>query len=140
MEQPEHSRKILLAYISSHSSEIFKRKIELQYPEINALQIQILTDHLEQFCGSRKNDEILLLFPYILNNIRVINPELTPNGMVKTLWERGFNDSVESKEQLEQMYKVWLSFEKEVLNLEMLKNKYREKVLNLNDNNKNLQR
>ena len=57
------------------------------------------------------------------------NPELTPNGMVKTLWERGFNDSVESKEQLEQMYKVWLSFEKEVLNLEMLKDKVQEKSI-----------
>jgi len=140
MKQSEHTHKVLLAYINSHSSEIFKRKMELQYPEINTLQIQILTDHLQKFCDSRKNDEVLLLFPYILNNIRFTNPELTPKGMVKTLWERGFNDSVESKEQLEQMYKVWLSFEKEVLNLEMLKNKYREKVLNLNDNNKNLQR
>jgi hypothetical protein len=127
MKQSEHTHKILLAYISSQSSEIFKRKMELQYPEIDTLQIQILTDHLQKFCDSRKNDEILLLFPYILNNIRVTNPELTPNGMVKTLWERGFNDSVESKEQLEQMYKIWLSFEKEVLNLEMLKDKVQEK-------------
>lgn len=129
MKQSEHTHKVLLAYISSHTSEIFKRKIELQYPEINTLQIQVLSDHLQQFCGSRKNDEILLLFPYILNNIRVTNPELTPNGMVKTFWERGFNDSVESKEQLEQMYKVWLSFEKEVLNLEMLKDKVQEKSI-----------
>ena len=129
MKQSEHTHKMLLAYISSHSSEIFKRKMELQYPEIDTLQIQILTDHLQKFCDSRKNDEILLLFPYILNNIRVTNPELTPNGMVKTLWERGFNDSVESKEQLEQMYKIWLSFEKEVLNLEMLKNKVQEKSI-----------
>lgn len=129
MKQSEHTHKILLEYISSHSSEVFKRKMELQYPEIDTLQIQILTDHLQKFCDSRKNDEILLLFPYILNNIRVTNPELTPNGMVKTLWERGFNDSVESKEQLEQMYKIWLSFEKEVLNLEkeILKDKVQEK-------------
>ena len=117
MKQTEHTRKILLEYISSHSSEIFKRKIELRHPEIDSLQIQLLTDHLQQFCCSRKNDEILLLFPYILNNIRFTEPELKLDGMVKTLWERGFNDSVESKEQLEQMYKVWLSFEKEVLNL-----------------------
>ena len=129
MKQSEHTHKILLAYISSQSSEIFKRKMELQYPEIDNLQIQLLTDHMQQFCGFRKNDEILLLFPYILNNIRLTNPELTPNGMVKTLWERGFNDSVESKEQLEQMYKVWLSFEKEVLNLEMLKDKVQEKSI-----------
>ena len=129
MKQSEHTHKVLLTYISSHSSEIFKRKMELQYPKIDSLQIQILTDHLKQFCYPRKNDEILLLFPYILNNIRVTNPELTPNGMVKTFWERGFNDSVESKEQLEQMYKVWLSFEKEVLNLEMLKNKIQEKSI-----------
>jgi hypothetical protein len=129
MKQSEHTHKVLLAYISSHSSEIFNRKMGLQYPEINSLQIQVLSDHLQKFCGSRKNDEILLLFPYILNNIRLTNPELTPNGMVKTLWERGFNDSVESKEQLEQMYKVWLSFEKEVLNLEMLKDKVQEKSI-----------
>lgn len=127
MKQSEHTHKVLLAYINSHSSEIFKRKMELQYPEINTLQIQILTDHLQQFCDSRKNDEILLLFPYILNNIRFTNPELKISGMVKTLWERGFNDSVESKEQLEQMYKIWLSFEKEMLNLEMLKDKAQEK-------------
>lgn len=129
MKQFEHTHKILLEYISSRSSEIFKRKMELQYPEIDSLQIQVITDHLQQFCCSRKDDEILLLFPYILNNIRLTNPELTPNGMVKTLWERGFNDSVESKEQLEQMYKVWLSFEKEMLNLEMLKNKIQEKSI-----------
>ena len=129
MKQQEHTRKILLEYITSHSSEIFKRKMELQYPEINNIQIQLLTDHLQQFCCSRKNDEILLLFPYILGNIRFTDPELKLNGMVKTLWERGFNDSVESKEQLEQMYKVWLSFEKEVLNLEteILKDKAQEK-------------
>ncbi|NMR34961.1 hypothetical protein HIO71_12265 [Chryseobacterium aquaticum] len=127
MKQSEHTHKILLAYISSHSSEIFKRKIELRYPEIDTLQIQVLTDHLQKFCDSRKNDEILLLFPYILNNIRFTNPELKISGMVKTLWERGFNDSVESKEQLEQMYKIWLSFEKEMLNLEMLKDKTQEK-------------
>lgn len=131
MKQSEHTHKVLLAYISSYSSEIFKRKMELQYPEINSLQIQALSDHLQQFCGSRKNDEILLLFPYILNNIRVTNHELIPNGMVKTLWERGFNDSVESKEQLEQMYKIWLSFEKEVLNLEMLKDKVQERSIEL---------
>lgn len=88
MKQSERTHKMLLAYISSQSSEIFKRKMELQYPEINTLQIQFLSDHLQQFCGSRKNDEILLLFPYILNNIRLTNPELTPNGMAKTLWER----------------------------------------------------
>ena len=131
MKQPEYTHKILLAYISSHSSEIFKRKMELQYPEIDTLQIQILTDHLQKFCDSRKNDEILLLFPYILNNIRVTNPELTRSGMVKTLWERGFSDCVESKEQLEQMYKIWLSFEKEVLNLEIeiLKDKVQEKSI-----------
>lgn len=128
MKQPEHTRKILLAYISSQSSEIFKKTMELQYPEINSIQIQLLTDHLKQFCCSSKNEEILLLFPYILNNIRFANPELKLNGMVKTLWERGFNDSVESKEQLEKMYKVWLSFEKEVLNLEreILKDKVQE--------------
>lgn len=117
MKQSEHTHKILLAYISSQSSEIFKRKMELQYPNIDSLQIQLLTDHLQQFCGSQKNDEILLLFPYILNNIRFTETELKRSGMVKTLWERGFNDSVESKEQLEQMYKIWLCFEKEVLNL-----------------------
>lgn len=117
MKQSEHTHKILLAYISSQSSEIFKRKMELQYPNIDSLQIQLLTDHLQQFCGSRKNNEILLLFPYILNNIRFTETELKRSGMVKTLWERGFNDSVESKEQLEQMYKIWLCFEKEVLNL-----------------------
>lgn len=131
MKQSEHTHKILLAYISSHSSEIFKRKMELQYPEIDSLQIQVLSDHLQKFCGSRKNDEILLLFPYILNNIRLTNPELKISGMVKTLWERGFNDSVESKEQLEKMYKVWLSFEKEMLNLEIeiLKDKEQEKSI-----------
>ncbi|MBB4807068.1 hypothetical protein HNP38_002372 [Chryseobacterium defluvii] len=129
MNRTEHTHKILLAYISSQSSEIFKRKMELQYPEIDSLQIQVLTDHLKQFCCSSKNEEILLLFPYILNNIRLTNPELKLDGMVKTLWERGFNDSVESKEQLEQMYKVWLSFEKEVLNLEVVKNKLQEKSI-----------
>lgn len=116
MKQQEHTRKILLEYISSQSPEIFKRKMELQYPEINSIKIQVLTDCLEQFCCSPKNDEILLLFPYILDNVRLTNPELKINGMIKTLWERGFNDSIVSKEQLEKMYKIWLGFEKEVLN------------------------
>lgn len=112
MKQPENTRKILLEYISSPSSEIFKRKMALQYPDFDGLQIEAIRDHLRQFCVSRKNDEILLLFPYILDNIRLTNPELKLNGMVEALWKRGFGDSVESKEQLDRMYKAWLGLKK----------------------------
>ncbi len=118
MKQPEQYRKILLAYLNTPSQEVFKRKMEMDYPQLDNLQFEILSEQLLQYSSFSKQHEILFLFPYILNNIRFFNSELNHKRTVGLLWERGFDNNVGTIEKLEQMYKSWMALEKKLTEIE----------------------
>lgn len=118
MKQSVQPNKILLEYLNTSSQETFKRKIELNYPQLNNLQFEILSEKLKQYVSFSKEYEVLLLFPYILNNIRFLNPELKHKRIVKLLWERGFENKLEKIERLEQMYESWMTLEQELTKIE----------------------
>ncbi|HBI01415.1 MAG TPA: hypothetical protein PLL09_00960 [Flavobacterium sp.] len=118
MKQSVQPNKILLEYLNTSSQETFKRKIELNYPQLNNLQFEILSEKLKQYVSFSKEYEVLLLFPYILNNIRFLNPELKQKRIVKLLWERGFENKLEKIERLEQMYESWMTLEQELNKIE----------------------
>lgn len=118
MKQSLQPNKILLEYLNTSSQETFKRKIEIDYPQLNNLQFEILSEKLKQYRSFSKEYEFLLLFPYILNNIRFLNPELKHKRIVKLLWERGFDNNLEKIERLEQMYESWMTLEQELNKIE----------------------
>ena len=118
MKQSVQPNKILLEYLNTSSQETFKRKIELDYPQLNNLQFEILSEKLKQYVSFSKEYEVLLLFPYILKNIRFLNPELKQKRIVKLLWERGFENKLEKIERLEQMYESWMTLEQELNKIE----------------------
>ena len=114
-------QKLLLEYLNATPKETFKRKMELEYPELAIEQIDKIAEHLKEFCSYSKGGEVLLLFPYILNNIRFVNPQISAKTAVKELWKRGFADQAGSEERLRKMYSSWVSLEKELEEPELRK-------------------
>lgn len=126
MSQPE-LKKMLLNYLTSIPKSTFKRKMMLEYPAQNEKELDEITGKLQQFCSLCKDDSILLLFPFILNNIRFAHPELHSKNILKLLWEKGFSHSIESKENLKKMYTIWSNLEKDVQGLTKEKLNEKEK-------------
>ncbi len=128
------SQKLLLEYICAIPKDAFKRKMQLEHPEFPINQIDKISEHLQEFCSYSKEGEVLLLFPYVLNNIRFDYPQITRKTAVKELWNSGF-DNVGSMKKLGRMYKNWIAVEKEVMDLSQEKQKSMENTKDKEYNN-----
>lgn len=107
-------RKILLEYLSIIPKEHFCRKMSLSHPHFTDTQWEHISDRLQQFCSHCKDDTILLLFPYMWNHLQDLQSGLTFETTVDILWERGFKQSMATKENLKQMCLNWSLFEKDI--------------------------
>lgn len=117
MKLPE-PRKILLAYLSASPKNAFQREMMSKHPKYSKIQWEKLAERLEQFTASTKQEMVLLIFPYVLKNIKQTLTQKTINDKIDHLWEKGFKESSFSKIQLEQMFTNWMLFEKELKELE----------------------
>lgn len=117
MKHFELSEMILAAFVNTPSQETFKRKMEMIYPRLNNFQFEILSEQLKEYQSFGERDT-LFLFPWILNNIRSVQPNLTQKQLALALWKRGFKGDLESVEKVEQMYCSWIALEKKLIEIE----------------------
>ena len=107
-------RKILLEYLTTIPKEHFQRKMILSHSQFSDKQWERITGKLQQFCTHCKDDTILLLFPYMWNYIQDLQSDLTFETTVDILWERGFQNSFNTKENFKQICVNWSLFEKDI--------------------------
>lgn len=117
MKQSQRPVEILAFFINTTSREEFKRKIELYYPQLDNFQFEVLSEQLKAYQSFGERDT-LFLFPWILNNIRSVQPNLIQKQLALALWKRGFKGDLESVEKVEQMYCSWIAFEKKLIEIE----------------------
>lgn len=117
MKHFELSEMILATFVNAPSPETFKQKMEMIYPRLDNFQFEIVSEQLKEYQSFGERDT-LFLFPWILNNIRSVQPNLTQKQLALALWKRGFKGDLESVEKVEQMYCSWIAFEKKLIEIE----------------------
>ena len=116
------TQNILGIYLSLPTREVFKRLLILEYSEFSERQLIEMAESLEQFTTPCRDEQMLFVLTEIVKHTEKFYPEKTLDERIDIVWEKEYEKTLVSREDLKQMYTNWLLIEKQWEGLEKKKN------------------
>ncbi len=111
-------QNILGVYLSVRTKEVFRRLFIMEYPEYSEKQLNDITERLGHLTTPCHDVQILLVFTEIVKDMQQFHADKTLDEKIDIVWEKEYEKTFVSREDLKQMYTNWLLLEKQWEELE----------------------